>query len=96
MEAIMPAEDLKSRTPGPLDPASQAFVERVRQRQQHEDLTGTDTEIDDTSLPLDDRGSDLAGTREQAGKDLEQDATDRPDSDNPDDAGEDESTAPLV
>lgn len=94
----MPAEDLKSRTTGPLDPASQAFVERVRQREQRDDLggdNGADSELDDTSLPLDDRGSDLAGTREQAGKDLEHDATDLPESDNPNDAGEDESTAPL-
>ncbi len=92
----MPTEDLKSRTPGPLAPPSQAFVERVRQRREHDDATETGSEIGDTSLPLDDRGSDLAGTREQAGKDIEQDATDRPDSDNPDDAGEDESTASLV
>ena len=74
----MASEDLKSRTPGPIDADSRAFVERIRSRRDHEDTddTETDNEVDDTALPLDDRGSDLAGTVSQAGKDITGDADD--------------------
>lgn len=93
------SEDLKSRTPGPLDDASRAFVDRVASR--GEGIGGTssdlnraadtpdpDPEIDDTSLPLDNRSD---GTVSQSTDDIDDDRDDQPDSNNPDDAGEDES-----
>ena len=95
----MPAEDLKSRTPGPLDPASRAFVDRVSSRKEGiggtasdlnrpSDTVDPDPEIDDASLPLDNRSD---GTVNQAVEDVDNDAEDQPGSNNPDDAGEDES-----
>ncbi len=92
----MPAEDLKSRTPGPLDEASRAFVDRVAGRgegiggtssdvNRPADAADSDPEIDDTGLPLDQRSD---GSVEDAATDLEGGRDGQPDSDNPDDAGE--------
>ena len=95
----MSADDLKSRTPGPLDPASRAFVDRVSSRREGiggtssdlnrpSDTVDPDPEIDDTSLPLDNRSD---GTVTQSIDDGDNGADDRPESNNPDDDGEDES-----
>lgn len=95
----MSADDLKSRTSGPLDAASHDFVDRVSQRKEGiggtasdlnrpSDTADPDAEIDDTSLPLDNRSD---GTVSQAGQDVDNGDEDRPDANNPDDAGEDES-----
>ncbi len=97
------SEDLKSRTPGPLDDASRAFVDRVARRgegiggtssdlNRPSDTADPDAEIDDTSLPLDNRSD---GTVSQSADDIEDGADDQPDSDNPDDAGEDETPGHL-
>ncbi len=95
----MSADDLKSRTPGPLDADARAFADRVSSRKEgiggtSSDLnrpSGTadpDAEIDDTFLPLDNRSD---GTVSQSVRDVENGDADQPDGDNPDDAGEDES-----
>lgn len=95
----MSADDLKTRTPGPLDPASRAFVDRVSSRREGiggtssdlnrpSDTADPDPEIDDASLPLDNRSD---GTVSQANRDIDNDDDGQPDGNNPDDAGEDES-----
>ncbi len=96
----MSADDLKSRTPGSLDPASRAFVDRVSSRgegiggtssdlNRPSDTADPDAEIDDTSLPLDNRSD---GSVTQSGEDVDNGADDQPDGNNPDDTGEDESS----
>ncbi len=96
----MSADDLKTRTPGPLDPASRAFVDRVASRREGiggtssdlnrpSDTADPDPEIDDASLPLDSRSD---GTVSQSNRDLDNGDGEQPDGNNPDDAGEDEST----
>ena len=95
----MSADDLKSRTPGPLDADARAFVDRVASRKEGiggtssdlnrpSDTADPDAEIDDTSLPLDNRSD---GTVSQSVHDVENGDADQPDGENPDDAGEDES-----
>ena len=95
----MPADDLKSPTPGPLDGASRRFAERVSSRgegiggtasdlNRPSDTADPDPEIDDTSLPLDNRSD---GTVTQSVKDIDDGDDNRPGSNNPDDTGEDES-----
>ncbi len=94
----MPTEDLKSRTPGALDDASRAFVDRVANRgegiggtssdlNRPDDTADPDPEIDDTGLPLDQRSD---GSVEDAATDLDDDRDSQPDSENPNDAGENE------
>lgn len=88
----MPTEDLKSRTPGPLDDDSRAFVDRIASRGQR-DISPEEgdpgSEIDETALPLDGsaEAADLAVT------DIQGDDDDQPDSDNSNDEGEDETPA---
>lgn len=93
----MPAEDLKSKTPGPLDEASRAFVDRVASRgtrDESSDNPDPDPEIDDTHLPLDD-GSDPHRSVDQASRDVRGRSSRQPDSDNLNDVGEDETRSPL-
>jgi hypothetical protein len=93
----MPAEDLKSRVPGPLDAASRAFVDRVGsrgRRDQSTDEGDPGSEIDDTALPLD--NGDPLGTVEASVNDTQGREGDQPDRDNPNDLGEDTTPAPLV
>ena len=90
----MPAEDLKSRTPGPLDAASRQFADRVASRGQRDQSTeegDPGAEIDDTSLPLDDNDDVPANA---AADDIDGDRDDQPGSNNANDEGEDE-TPPL-
>ena len=93
------SDDLKTSTPGPLDPASRAFVDRVAARKEGiggtssdlnrpSDIADPDPEIDDTSLPLDNRSD---GTVTRSVEDIDDGDDDQPESNNPDDAGEDES-----
>ncbi len=100
----MPTEDLKSRTPGPLDDASRRFVERVRDRGQPDaggdtpdaiaDNTGVGEELPgDALLPLDDRGSDDG--LDQASRDVDGGDPQAPDANNPNDLGEDEPDGTL-
>jgi hypothetical protein len=95
----MSADDLKSRTPGPLDDASRTFADRVASRgegmggtssdlNRPSDTADPDPEIDDTSLPLDNRSD---GTVTQAVEDVDDGDESQPQANNPDDAGEDES-----
>lgn len=90
--------DLKSRTPGMLDEASRAFVERVARRRNGIGATASDLnrpantadpdpEINDTSLPLD-SGDD--GAISEATRDIDNGRENSPDGNNPNDAGEDE------
>lgn len=94
----MTDNDLKSRTPGPINEASRPFVDRIARRD--EGIGGTssdlnrpmttadpDPEIDDTSLPLDNRSD---GSVAQSEEDIDDDRADQPESNNPDDAAEDE------
>jgi hypothetical protein len=91
----MPAEDLKSRVPGPLDDASRAFVDRVGSRGQR-DLSTEEgdpgSEIDETSLPLEDSVDTPA---DDAVNDVEGERDDQPSSNNSNDEGEDETPAIL-
>lgn len=95
----MPAEDLKSRVPGPLNEASRQFVDRVASRGQR-DLSPEEgnpgNEIDDTNLPLDDGGSDPLDTVESSVNDTQGREGDQPNRDNANDLGEDTTPAPLV
>jgi len=95
----MSADDLKSRTPGALDPASRAFADRVSSRKEGiggtssdlnrpSDTADPDPEIDDSTLPLDNRSD---GTVTQAAEDVDDGDDGRPEANNPDDTGEDES-----
>lgn len=89
----MPVEDLKSRTPGPLDEASRQFVDRVASRGQR-DLSTEEgdpgSEIDDTALPLDDSDDVPVNS---AVSDIEGDRDDQPGGNNSNDEGEDETPA---
>ncbi len=89
----MPAEDLKSRTPGPLDEASRQFVDRIASRDQR-DQSPEDgdpgSEIDDTRLPLDDNDDVPANA---AADDIDGGRDDQPGSNNSNDEGEDETPA---
>lgn len=92
-------EDLKSKTPGPLDDASRAFADRVGSRgKRDENLDAPDpgNEIDDTELPLDDAGNDPLRSVDQSADDIEGNRPGQPGSDNDNDVGEDETTSPLL
>ena len=95
----MAADDLKSRMPGPLDEASRTFADRVSSRgegiggtssdlNRPSDTADPDPEIDDASLPLDNRSD---GSVTQAVEDVDDGDESQPEANNPDDTGEDES-----
>lgn len=89
----MSVEDLKSRTPGPLDDASRVFVDRVGSRSQRDQSTEAGdpgSEIDDTRLPLEDNDNAPVNS---AVSDIDGDRDDQPDSNNSNDEGEDETPA---
>jgi hypothetical protein len=93
----MPAEDLNSKTPGPLDEASRAFVQRVANRGDRDESPENpdpDPEINETVLPLDD--DDPQDSVDQADRDTEGGSTGRPDSGNLNDYGEDETSTSLL
>lgn len=88
----MPTEDLKSTVPGPLDEASRAFVDRVGSRGLRDQSTeegDPGSEIDDTSLPLDDRDGAAV---DSAADDVDGQRDDQPESNNSNNEGEDETS----
>ncbi|MGN6422295.1 MAG: hypothetical protein ACTHLA_03190 [Asticcacaulis sp.] len=93
----MTQNDLKSRTPGALNAAAHEFVKRVADRDEaigNESSNysrgdeAPDPDINDTGLPLDNRGD---GSVDRAAEDIDEGDDNQPESNNPDDIGEDES-----
>ena len=93
----MTQNDLKSRTPGPLNDAARNFVKRVADRDEaigsessvyNRGDDATDPEMNDTGLPLDNRRD---GSVARAAEDIDEGDDNQPESNNADDIGEDES-----